>query len=121
LIFNGIKDPSQWLLNSANLWIDPVRMRTWHVELAYWLATRSCALFERIRGRPYCLQGGYGLFQITVYTNNAFSLTLRLPALLIFCSLQPVYLLTIALPVALLLPAGAAILLMIRAIVLSLL
>ena len=32
--FSGIKDPIQ--LNSANLWIDPVRMRTRHVESAYY-------------------------------------------------------------------------------------
>jgi len=28
-------DPNQWLLNSANLRIDPVRMWTRHVESAY--------------------------------------------------------------------------------------
>jgi len=30
-----IKDPIQSLLNSANLWIDPVRMQTRHVKSAY--------------------------------------------------------------------------------------
>src|SRR6218665_1592769 len=29
---SGIKDPIQWLLNSAFLWIDPVRMRTRYVK-----------------------------------------------------------------------------------------
>jgi len=31
------------------------------------LIARSCALFERIRGRPYCLHGGHGLFNITQF------------------------------------------------------
>src|SRR6218665_2156689 len=29
------------------------------------VVTRSCALFERIRGRPYCLQGGHGSLKFT--------------------------------------------------------
>jgi len=29
---SGIEDPLQWLLNSANLWVDPVRIRTGHVD-----------------------------------------------------------------------------------------
>src|SRR6218665_1020997 len=33
--------PIQWLLNSANLWIDPVRMQTRHVESAYSISHRN--------------------------------------------------------------------------------
>src|SRR6218665_3818657 len=29
------------------------------------VVTRSCALFERIRGRPYCLQGRHGSLKFT--------------------------------------------------------
>src|SRR6218665_1324732 len=35
--FNGIKNLIKLLFNSVNLWIDPVRMRTRHVELAYYI------------------------------------------------------------------------------------
>jgi len=46
-----------------------------HYILAYLPAgsvvITSCALFERIRGRPYCLQGGHGSLKITVFINPA--------------------------------------------------